>query len=268
MKYDYENYDAYQKCQDLSSLIEYIVANLNEIHRVNPNKKIIFILDSLDQLNKNDYKNVDLWLIRDLPKNTKYIVSTIPNHGNLLSMITKMIKKKYKEKLSLLDVSDYDQKVNELFKKQLLQVNQLKAEESENILYNWLLAANVNLTDEQWKTLRYIFKNGQLFPLFLKLIFDIVCKWRSYDKPDGNLAKCLRVDDIIIYRFHNLERIHGQVLFKRAICYMTICKNGISDNEMCDLLSLDDDVLYSVFEFSMPPIRRVSYYFYYYINFF
>ena len=51
--------------------------------------------------------------------------------------------------------------------------------------------------------------------------------------------------------------MHGKQLFRRAISYMTICKNGITDGELENILSLDEDVLYAVFEFSMPPIRRV-----------
>ena len=257
MENDNENYESYRKCFDLTSLIDYIVLNLNELNRIEPNKKVIIILDSLDQLNKEDFKNVDLWLIRNLPKNTKYIVSTIPGHGNLLSMITKMIKKQYVESQNISDESTLNKKVNEKFQEQLLHVNQLTPDESEDILTVWLSKVNHALTDEQWSTLRYMFKNGKVIGLYLKLLFDIVVRWRSFDKPDHDLAKCLKVDDMIIYRFHDLEKIHGKVLFRRAICYLSVCKNGLSDNEICDLLSLDDDVLYSVFEFSMPPIRRL-----------
>ncbi|RNA44126.1 NACHT and WD repeat domain-containing 2 [Brachionus plicatilis] len=34
-------------------------------------------------------------------------------------------------------------------------------------------------------------------------------------------------------------------------------KGSISDSELDDILSLDDDVLYSVFQFHMPPVRRI-----------
>ncbi|CAF3283854.1 unnamed protein product, partial [Rotaria sp. Silwood2] len=43
----------------------------------------------------------------------------------------------------------------------------------------------------------------------------------------------------------------------RAICYMTACRNGISQNELEDVLSLDDEVLASVFQHYIPPVRRL-----------
>ena len=46
------------------------------------------------------------------------------------------------------------------------------------------------------------------------------------------------IDDIILYMFKHFEKIHGSVIFRRAICYMTVCKNGISNNELEDILSL------------------------------
>jgi hypothetical protein len=54
-----------------------------------------------------------------------------------------------------------------------------------------------------------------------------------------------------------MEKIHGKLLFSRAIIYMSSFKNGISEGEIEDILSLDDDVLYDIFEFHAPPIRRL-----------
>ncbi|CAF2768622.1 unnamed protein product [Rotaria sp. Silwood2] len=38
---------------------------------------------------------------------------------------------------------------------------------------------------------------------------------------------------------------------------MTACRNGISQNELEDVLSLDDEVLASVFQHYIPPVRRL-----------
>ena len=47
------------------------------------------------------------------------------------------------------------------------------------------------------------------------------------------------------------------MLFSRAVIYMSSFQNGISENEIEDVLSLDDDVLYDIFEFHAPPVRRL-----------
>ena len=39
--------------------------------------------------------------------------------------------------------------------------------------------------------------------------------------------------------------------------YLSSFKNGISESEIEDILSIDDDVLYDIFEFHAPPIRRL-----------
>jgi hypothetical protein len=234
---------------------EFILYELNKLINLDPNKKVVLILDSLDQLTPNDYKNVDKWFFTDLPHNVKFIVSTIPDHGNLLNMITKIIKKRYNERLkNYLDLSTAKQnEINDqiaiLLDLQIFHVKELNASESERILAEWLKNANQKLTDEQWADLRHIFNNGTLLPLFLKLIYDIVILWCSYDKADEELIKCKKTDDIIMYMFRYLENKHGRTIVKRAICYMTICKNGISNNELEDILSLG--IIYSIHFFNL-----------------
>jgi hypothetical protein len=257
------NYNLYARCNDIVALREFILHELSEINKLDPQKTVIFLLDSLDQLNPNDFKHVDKWLLTDLPHYVKFIVSTIPDHGNLLQLITKLIRKKFDEQLKLKlihliddDASSYEDKLNKLIMKQTLQVTELSPEESETILTKWLVKGNRRLTDEQWHDLRSIFKNGKLLLLFLKLTYDVVHKWHSWSRADSEFLTCSKIEDIIIYMFKKLETMHGEVIFRRAVCYMTVNKNGISDNELEDILSLDDDVLYAAFQFHLPPIRR------------
>ena len=47
------------------------------------------------------------------------------------------------------------------------------------------------------------------------------------------------------------------VQVQRAFGYLSAAKNGLTELEMEDLLSLDDDVLNDVFEYHVPPIRRL-----------
>jgi hypothetical protein len=55
-----------------------------------PEKKIVILLDSLDQLATSDY-NIE-WLFTDLPENIKMIYSTLPNHGGILSKLESKIE--------------------------------------------------------------------------------------------------------------------------------------------------------------------------------
>jgi NACHT domain- and WD repeat-containing protein len=139
-----------------------------------------------------------------------------------------------------------------------LHVEQLSATKAEEILGNWLVAADKRLTDEQWSQLLAMLNRcSSLLPLYLKLVYDIALLVRSYDTLDEQLLACTHTDELIVYLLSSLERVHGSRLVRHALCYMTVLKSGISDAEMEDLLSLDELVLYSIFQFHLPPVRRL-----------
>lgn len=98
-------------------------------------------------------------------------------------------------------------------------------------------------------------ENVQLYPLYIKLIFDIVVKWESFYIPDEEFFFCISIDKCIEYLFRQLELMHGKVLFSHSIIYMTSFKDGIQEAEIEDILTLDDDVLVEVYEFHMPPLN-------------
>lgn len=62
-------------------------------------------------------KNKDKWLLTNLPSNTKYIVSTIPDHGNLLDMILKLIRKRYHQQLESTNVLTRTDPSDEAYKR-------------------------------------------------------------------------------------------------------------------------------------------------------
>lgn len=150
-----------------------------------------------------------------------------------------------------------NRKLESLMDNQFFNVRQLSAEESERILRTWLSNANQELTIAQWEHLHCIFTHAKMLPLFLKLLYDLVLTWRSFEACDPELFAIGKVDQMIVYLFRRMEKLHGAVIFRRAVAYMTVCRNGISDNEIEDILSIDDDVLYSVFQYHMPPVRRL-----------
>jgi len=48
-----------------------------------------------------------------------------------------------------------------------------------------------------------------------------------------------------------------QVFVGHALSYLTASRNGLSDAELEDVLSLDDTVLNDVFQHWLPPLRRL-----------
>ena len=93
-------------------------------------------------------------------------------------------------------------------------------------------------------------------PLYLKLAFDEALRWKSYT-PESDICLEQNVREIIDDMFQRLERRHGKILVSHALAYITASKNGVTEPELEDLLSLDDEVLNDVYQYWTPPVRRL-----------
>lgn len=65
------------------------------------------------------------------------------------------------------------------------------------------------------------------------------------------------IDDSISQLFARIELQHGYLLTKHSLSYISAARNGICENELEDILSLDDVVLDDVFQYHLPPVRRI-----------
>jgi hypothetical protein len=50
---------------------------------------------------------------------------------------------------------------------------------------------------------------------------------------------------------------HGRILVFHVLAFIKASKSGLSGTELEDLLSLDDRVLDDVYQYHMPPVRRI-----------
>ena len=92
-------------------------------------------------------------------------------------------------------------------------IPKMSQEEAGDILDNWLKDAARSLTSQQ--------QNETKLPLTIrKLIHSL---------------------------FDRLERIHGKMLVSHALAYISGSKNGLTQSELEDLISLDDDILNDVY---------------------
>ncbi|XP_060582877.1 NACHT and WD repeat domain-containing protein 2-like [Ruditapes philippinarum] len=195
-------------------------------------KPLVIILDSLDQLARDHNAYKLHWLPRKLPPFVKFFVSTYTEASDLLGTLK-----------------------NIYLKQSFIHVPVFSQELSTQVLKAWLKKSNRTLSDEQFSLVENVFIKCTL-PLFVKLTFDQVLVWRSY----YILDKCMlmnTVQDSINTLFSQLEKKHGNVLVTRALAYVTASMTGISETELEDLLSLDDDVLTNVFQIHVPPLRRI-----------
>ncbi|ESO82088.1 hypothetical protein LOTGIDRAFT_135306 [Lottia gigantea] len=194
---------------------------------------LVIFLDSLDQLSGTDGAHQLTWIPTTLPRNTRLILSTLPNYFNILNNLRAMIEEE----------------------KNYVEVLPLGENLSSTILKLWLKDAKRNVSEEQWVVVNEAISKCNL-PLFVKLVFDEICKWKSYTMPNMTPLS-FTIHDSIMELFKRIESKHGKTLVSHALGYITATKSGVSEAELEDLLSLDDKVLNDVYQYHLPPVRRI-----------
>ena len=214
---------------DFTVLVQYFRTQLLISLPVSPSQPLLLLLDSVDQLSPADGAHNMNWLPKILPSNVFLIVSTISDGYNCLSVMHSVMPHP------------------ECF----MEVCPMSVDSAGNILDMWLASVDRVLTRDQRSL---VLKTFSLCPrpLFLKLLFDQSCHWSSHTDQD-NLMLPIDVQDAITRMFERLEVNHGSILVRRSIGYITAAKNGLTQAELEDVLSVDDDVLTDVYQYWNPP---------------
>ncbi|RLD25340.1 MAG: hypothetical protein DRI54_05055 [Bacteroidetes bacterium] len=190
-------------------------------------KPTIIFIDALDQLQEKSYLN---WLPDILPNHLKLIISVLEDEH-------------YKDDSGYLDQLKVKFKSSQGHNN-FIQLKTLKREEGDEILSKLLFQIDRTVTKEQRKYVLDKFENSGCSPLYLIIAFEEIKKWKSFDSTFDKILK----DDVIsiINRFINdLSSVyhHQPLLVSRTMGYLECAKNGLSEKEMLDVLSSDDEVM-------------------------
>ncbi|KAG7296838.1 hypothetical protein JYU34_019694 [Plutella xylostella] len=103
-----------------------------------------------------------------------------------------------------------------------LEVTALGEDLAMQVLKLWMASAARDLSNYQWRLVSNAIASCSL-PIFVKLVFAE----------------------------------HGRLLVFHALAYITAARSGLSETELEDLISLDDKVLDDVYQYHLPPVRRI-----------
>ena len=199
-------------------------------------RPLVIFLDSLDQLSDENNGRQLGWLPDTLPPHVHLVLSTLPEEGGCFA--------KLGEKLQL----DSRPEI-------LLTVRPLSSGEAEKILDLWLAEEGMRLMPTQRS--RVVAGVTQVAsPLFLRVVFEQVKRWRSWTEGES-LRVGVDVNDAVSLTFAHLEELQGSKLVGRVLQLLTAARDGLSSHELEDLISCDDNVLNDVFEWHVPPVRRI-----------
>jgi len=195
--------------------------------------QLVLLLDSIHRL-KPDYNAHQLqWLPTSLPPNVKLIISSLPHAHGIFTRIKTEIIRNHQNFLELLPLGE---------------------EKALQIVLYWLQENSMCLTPQQAQILMDAFKRCSL-PLYVGMVFPEIMQWRSFDviEPDALGHSC---ESYLERLFDKLEHLHGTVVVKHSMALLTASVTGLSDMEMEDLLSLNNDVMDYVFRSGPAIIRR------------
>lgn len=178
-------------------------------------RPLIIFIDALDQFARDDPALGLEWLPSDLPKHTRVVVSAIPSPV-------------------------LDKLIDRISGKQLLEIGSLPVREAARLLDAWLGESNRTLQPHQKAIVLAGFKLCPR-PLYLKLATEEAKKWVSSDRPDPLPRE---IGEMVSALFDRLacDSEHGAVMVKHSMGYLAAARNGLSEEEMLEILSLDEAV--------------------------
>ncbi len=193
------------------------------LSRASSRRPLTIFIDALDQLAANDGARTLAWLPHMLPPGVRVIVSAAPGD------VTGVLEGRQPEQA-------------------ILRVAALARASGAELLDTWLRTAGRSLNAEQRREVLDSFSRTGL-PLHLRLLFEEARRWRSFDPP-ADLADDAK--GLVRQLFARLSREanHGPVLVRRSLGYLSASRNGLTEDEMIDILSADTSV--------MDDVRRRS----------
>jgi hypothetical protein len=194
------------------------------------NRPLILILDALDQLPGTD----SAWVPGELPPHVSLVLSTLG-----------------------LDRSDVLKNVPP--DSILIPMPSMTVEEGDTLLQQWLIGAGRTLQDSQrGEVLGKFAKDG--LPLYLRLAFEEARRWTSF-LPVAQTVLSSDIPGVIRALFDRLAAgaNHGPLLVARSLGYLAAARNGLTEDELLDLLSppYDSEVL-SEFQARSPKSPAVD----------
>ncbi|XP_072262219.1 uncharacterized protein [Pyxicephalus adspersus] len=181
------------------------------------NRPLMVILDGLDALSDTKLS----WIPTELPPHVYFILS-VPSGSE--SDCTSF---KHLQKLTV--------------EQNIIQIPPLSSAEISEMIDFCLSKDQRKLTSNQRKILIQTCEACPL-PLFVSCSYMESQLWTSYT-PDQNISLYPNISKMYSWILGRLERVHGEQMVKKTASYISLSRNGITREELLDLLSLDQSVM-------------------------
>ncbi|XP_060102459.1 uncharacterized protein LOC132577048 isoform X2 [Heteronotia binoei] len=207
--------------KDFKALVEEF-ASLLEF--ATPDKPLLICLDGIDELLEEN--NADLsWIPTELPKNVYFIASicTESSFPHLQEL----------EKMTV--------------KESILQIPPLTSGEINEIISSRLQKDCRRLSGHQHAVLMDACTACPL-PLYVSCAYKESCLWSSFS-PETKVYLPQNIPGLYTQTLSRMEKVHGEQVMKKMAAYVTLSRNGITQEELLDLMSMDEAVIQEIAKF-------------------
>ncbi|CAL8351226.1 unnamed protein product [Lota lota] len=217
-----------------------------------PKRPVVLILDGLDQINNVDQEHMVQCLPSPLPPSVKLILSVSNRHTQTLQAIQlhypectssplpvshSIVPTKDKEREGLLIEMGQTQTKGYGF----VELKSVERRQCVRMVSSLLSISGRRVTSGQQTLVNKALASCSLI-FYARLLHSHALRWTSDSEvmesslPNGVHASISALLDL-------LEQKHGPSLVRRCLSYLTLSRTGLTEAELTDLLSSDDEVL-------------------------
>ncbi|KAJ3357529.1 NUAK SNF1-like kinase 1, partial [Entophlyctis luteolus] len=216
-----------------------------------PETPLVLILDGLHELNvDSDVLNVD-WLPSVVPPNVKIILSALPVSKKQSLFLS--VCSKYPTATALAE-----EFIDGPTTAQYYEIPAFTADEVSSLIAVLLSSNNRALTPEQLAILTTKCQSSSM-PLYIISAWELCArKWTSSYQFMKKELQAETLPGLFEDYLDACENKWGRVFVASCLSYITAARNGLSKNELTDVLSCDTGVLGEIFKSQEPAIWRVN----------
>ncbi|XP_073731920.1 NACHT domain- and WD repeat-containing protein 1 [Misgurnus anguillicaudatus] len=209
-------------------LIKFFHSMLDQVSK--QGDSLLLILDSVETLFETTKAYKLNWIPKEIPPNVHIVLSVSDDCVDQCKVL----------------ISE---------ERNIFRVELLTADEGKEIIDAYMTAAGRQLTSEQFDTILHSFQESGS-PLHLKLMLDAAKRWPSYTST-SNVHLGITAQEVMTQFVKNLEENHGMKLVGHALSFILLSRHGLSEAELQDVLSLDNDVLAETYKYWLPPCHTL-----------
>ena len=201
-------------------------------------QKFFFVVDGVEKLRAPlQGSEVHFWegIAAILPQNVHFLVSftTCSTNLHLFHRLTNQVS----------------------HEKHLVAMPELPIEQLRALVSSSLEQNQRKLTPEQLEVILGAIK-PRVTPLYVELLIQEALCWSCHEQLNGTAGPSCTLEEAVALRFDTLEKRYGEELIASIARYLSSANYGLTEMELLDMLSCNNDILLLTYPKDLPTLLR------------